>query len=188
MRRAHLLTVAGLTTVLVVAGCAKKTPPPASLPALPPVAAAPPSPPPVPPAPQPPPVAAGLTEDELFARKSLSDLNAEMPLGDVLFDYDRAEVSEDARAVLQRNAQWLSRWASVRVTIEGHGDSRGTAEYNLALGERRADAIQRYLSDLGISAERMLVISKGEEAPFCEDETESCWEQNRRGHFVITAK
>jgi peptidoglycan-associated lipoprotein len=177
-----------LTTVLAIAGCAKKTPPPAPLPTPPPVVAAPPSPPPLPPAPQPSPAAAGLTEDELFARKSLADLNAEMPLGDVLFDYDQSELREEARALLQRNAQWLARWSSVRITIEGHGDSRGTAEYNLSLGERRADAIDTYLSDLGISAQRMLVISKGEEAPFCEDETESCWEQNRRGHFVITAK
>jgi peptidoglycan-associated lipoprotein len=74
------------------------------------------------------------------------------------------------------------------VTIEGHADSRGTSEYNLALGERRASAARDYLVTLGVPATRMNVVSMGEEQPFCTEETESCWSQNRRGHFVITAK
>jgi peptidoglycan-associated lipoprotein len=72
--------------------------------------------------------------------------------------------------------------------IEGHADSRGTNEYNLALGERRADAVRDYLVSLGVSTDRITIVSKGEEQPFCSEESESCWQQNRRGHFVITAK
>ena len=75
-----------------------------------------------------------------------------------------------------------------KITLEGHCDSRGTTEYNLALGERRAQAAKAYLVSLGISADRILTISKGKESPFCTEEAESCWSQNRRGHFVITAK
>jgi peptidoglycan-associated lipoprotein len=74
------------------------------------------------------------------------------------------------------------------VLVEGHADSRGTAEYNLALGERRATAVRNYLVNLGIPADRIQVVSKGKEAPFCAEENESCWQQNRRGHFVFTAK
>jgi peptidoglycan-associated lipoprotein len=72
--------------------------------------------------------------------------------------------------------------------IEGHADSRGTNEYNLALGERRADAVRDYLVSLGVSTDRMSILSKGEEQPFCREETEACWPQNRRGHFVVTAR
>jgi peptidoglycan-associated lipoprotein len=74
------------------------------------------------------------------------------------------------------------------VTVEGHADSRGSAEYNLALGDRRASAVRDYLVSLGIAADRVQIVSKGKEAPFCTEENEACWQQNRRGHFVITAK
>ena len=77
---------------------------------------------------------------------------------------------------------------STKVTVEGHCDSRGTAEYNLALGERRANAVKSYLASLGVTADRVTVVSKGKEQPFCNEENESCWAQNRRGHFIITAK
>jgi len=129
-----------------------------------------------------------LTEEEVFARKSLDDLNREMPLGDVFFDLDRSELREDGRSVLQKNADWLRRWSSTRITIEGHCDERGTAEYNLALGERRASAVREYLTGLGVPSSRILVISKGKETPFCTQSSEDCWQQNRRGHFVVTAK
>jgi peptidoglycan-associated lipoprotein len=82
----------------------------------------------------------------------------------------------------------MKKWTSTQVQIEGHCDSRGTSEYNLALGERRAAAVKDYLVSLGVPAERISTVSKGEEQPFCADETESCWQQNRRGHFIITAK
>jgi peptidoglycan-associated lipoprotein len=129
-----------------------------------------------------------LTEDELFARKTLEELNAERPLGDALFDYDQFTIREDARSILQANSNWLRRWISTRITIEGHGDSRGTTEYNLALGERRASAVKDYLVSLGVEGNRMLVVSKGEESPVCFAEHESCWQQNRRAHSIITAK
>jgi peptidoglycan-associated lipoprotein len=111
-----------------------------------------------------------------------------MPLGDVFFDYDMSTIREDARPILQRNADYLRRWTTTRVTIEGHADSRGTAEYNLALGGRRAGAIRDYLVSLGIAPDRLLAVSKGEETPLCTDENEACWARNRRGHFVFTAK
>jgi peptidoglycan-associated lipoprotein len=129
-----------------------------------------------------------LTEEELFQQKTLQQLNAEMPLGDVFFDYDMSAIRDDARPILQRNADYLRRWTTTRVTIEGHTDSRGTAEYNLALGGRRANAVKDYLISLGIAADRMLAVSRGEESPQCTEENEGCWQRNRRGHFVFTAK
>jgi peptidoglycan-associated lipoprotein len=182
--------VIALGLLLTAAGCAKKAPaPPIAAAPLPAVEPAPPSPPPpVPPpsAPETPPMA--LSDDEIFARKTLDELNAEGLLGDVFFDLDRADLREDARAVLLRHAQWLSRWSSTRITVEGHCDERGTPEYNLALGERRAAAIRAYLTDLGVVPDRMLAVSKGKESPICIDQTEDCWQRNRRGHFVFTAK
>jgi peptidoglycan-associated lipoprotein len=115
-------------------------------------------------------------------------LNAERPLGDVFFDYDESTIRDDARASLQKNVDWLRRWSSTKITVEGHCDSRGSSEYNLALGERRANAVKDYLVSLGISVDRVLAVSKGKEQPFCREETEGCWAQNRRGHFLLTAK
>jgi len=129
-----------------------------------------------------------LTEEELFAKKTLDQLNAEMPLADVMFDFDMASIKEDQRAVLQKNADWMKKWTSTRVTIEGHADARGTNEYNLALGERRGNAVKDYLVTLGIATDRMAVISKGEEAQVCTEMNEACWARNRRGRFIITAK
>jgi peptidoglycan-associated lipoprotein len=115
-------------------------------------------------------------------------LNAERPLGDVFFNLDESSIREDSRGPLQKNADWMKRWTSTRVTVEGHCDERGTAEYNLALGERRANAVKQYLISLGVPADRVAVVSKGKESPFCSESNESCWQQNRRGHFLITAK
>lgn len=115
-------------------------------------------------------------------------MNAERPLSNVFFDYDQSTIREDAKAPLQRNADWMKRWTSTQVMVEGHCDSRGTAEYNLALGTRRADAVKAYLVTLGVPEGRITVISKGKEQPVCSDENESCWQQNRRGNFIITAK
>jgi len=193
LRRSVLLTTAALLMVMVVAGCAKKIPPPSPPPPAPPAPAVtpptpPPPPPPPPPKPAPAPPPRALTEDEIFQRKTLAELNAEMPLGDVFFDYDMSTIREDARPVLQRNADYLRRWTSTRVSIEGHADSRGTSEYNLALGARRAGAVRDYLVSLGIAADRLLAVSRGEETPQCTEENEACWQRNRRGHFVFTAK
>jgi peptidoglycan-associated lipoprotein len=118
----------------------------------------------------------------------LEELNAEKPLADVFFDFDSSALKDEARATLQKNAEWLKRWPSTKVTVEGHADSRGTSEYNLALGDRRASVVRDYLVSLGVAGDRVQAISKGEEAPVCTEENESCWSQNRRGHFIITAK
>jgi peptidoglycan-associated lipoprotein len=124
----------------------------------------------------------------VFSQKTLEQLNAEKPLADVFFDYDKSDLMEVSRAALQKNADWLRRWTAAKVIVEGHCDSRGSAEYNLALGERRANAAKNYLVSLGIGADRIQVISKGEEQPFCTEENEGCWSQNRRSHFIVTAK
>lgn len=177
-----------LAVALTAAACAKKTPePPPPAPTAPPEAtkpAPPPPPPPPPPAPAPP----APTEDEIFAKKTLEQLNAEKPLADVYFDYDSTDLSAEARASLEKNLEWLKRWTSTKIMVEGHADSRGTNEYNLALAERRADAVRDYLASLGLGADRVTIVSKGEEQPFCTEETESCWQQNRRGHFIVTEK
>ena len=107
------------------------------------------------------------------------------PLQDVFFSYDSFELSEEARQTLQANTDWLQNNTEVRVEIEGHCDERGTAEYNLALGAKRARAAQDYLITLGVPAERLSVISYGEELPQCTDSNESCWQRNRRGHFSV---
>jgi len=191
-----LRRTAGLVSLCVVfslgAGACAKKPAAAAAPAPPPPAAAaptaPPSP-PAPPAPAPPPAAPpALTEDEIFAGKTLDQLNAERPLTDVFFDLDESTVRDDARGLLQKNAEWLKRWSSTRITVEGHADERGSSEYNLGLGDRRGTAVKTYIVSLGIPADRVSVVSKGKESPFCAESTEPCWQQNRRGHFVITAK
>jgi peptidoglycan-associated lipoprotein len=184
-----------LAVTMTEAACHKKVPPqvPAPPPPPPPPVAAAPQPPPPPPLPAPPPrpvvaAPAPLTEDEIFARKSLDQLNAEKPLGDVFFDLDKSDIRDDGRSVLQRNADWMKKYTSAIVTVEGHCDSRGSSEYNLALGNRRATAVKDYLVSLGVPAGRLTEISKGKEQPLCNEESESCWQQNRRGHFLVTAK
>ena len=177
--------------LLVVASAACHTRPPTVSPSrtMPVPAAVPARPPaPPPPAAAPRPAAAPLSETELFQRKSLSDLNAEHPLADAFFDYDQNILREDAKSVLQRDAQWLAKWPQTVIRVDGHCDERGTAEYNLALGERRAEVVKAYLASLGVSVQRIQTRSLGNEAPFCRDEGESCWSQNRRGHFEVTGK
>jgi peptidoglycan-associated lipoprotein len=119
---------------------------------------------------------------------SLDQLNAEHPLSDAFFDYDQNALRQDAQQVLQQDAKWLSKWPQTKVRIDGHCDERGTAEYNLSLGDRRAQAAKAYLASLGVQPDRIEIRTLGKEAPFCGDTGESCWSQNRRDHFVITAK
>jgi peptidoglycan-associated lipoprotein len=176
--------------LLVETGCRRQAPAQTPAPPPPPQAAAPVAPPapPPPPAPAAPPKPAPLTEEQIFAQTTLEQLNAQRPLADVFFDYDQSGVRDDGRAPLQKNADWLKRWASTQITVEGHADSRGSSEYNLALGSRRATAVKDYLVNLGVPQNRITVVSKGKEQPFCTTESEDCWQQNRRGHFIITAK
>ncbi len=102
----------------------------------------------------------------------------------IYFDFDRSELQESARDELQRKAQVLRDYPELRVRIEGHADERGTVEYNLALGERRAEAARQYLIDLGIDTDRLTTVSYGEERPALEGSNESAWSQNRRDEFV----
>lgn len=106
------------------------------------------------------------------------------PLHDIHFNYDSFDLDETARQTLQEDADWLKDHPDVRVEIEGHCDNRGTVEYNLALGAKRAAAAKSYLIALGISRDRLTTISYGEELPLCQEETESCWSRNRRVHLV----
>lgn len=107
------------------------------------------------------------------------------PLDDIFFDYDSTSLSAEARDTLNLNAEWLRANPSARVEIEGHCDNRGTVEYNLALGARRATSARDYLVSLGISPERLTTISYGEELPVCQEESEDCWSRNRRVHFAV---
>ena len=106
-------------------------------------------------------------------------------LGDVRFGYDSAEVEDDALDVLSRNVEWLQQNRNAKVELEGHADSRGTIENNLALGAKRAKSVKDHLVSNGVAADRISTISYGEELPLCQEETDACWARNRRVHFVI---
>jgi len=105
----------------------------------------------------------------------------------VFFDYDRYDLKDEGRQTLQRQAAWMKMHPDVNVTVEGHCDERGTREYNLALGSRRATSAKDYLVSLGVDAARVSTISYGKERPVCVESTESCWSINRRAVTVVTA-
>ncbi|MBI1873354.1 MAG: OmpA family protein [Acidobacteria bacterium] len=126
--------------------------------------------------------------DEEFARMSLDELNRLQPLDDVFFDLDRSSIRLDGADALQRDRDWLRRFGSTRILIQGHTDPRGTHEHNVGLGRRRADAVRNYLVKLGVPANRITIRTLNSDAPFCTEQTEPCWQENRRAHFVITAK
>lgn len=107
------------------------------------------------------------------------------PLKDVYFDFDRYDLKTDARATLKTNADWLKANPSARVEVEGHADERGTNEYNLALGAKRAQAARDYLASLGIAKARLSTKSYGEELPVCKEQNEGCWQKNRHDRFVV---
>ena len=189
MRSSALIPVARLLAVAVagmVAAACVRNPPPAEPDAPPPPPAAaqttrtPPAPPPAPPTPPP------IGEGDEFASLSLEDLNRESPLQPVFFDYDRSELSLQAQSILQANADILRRYPTWMITIEGHCDERGSPEYNLGLGERRALIAQDYLAGLGLSVDRINTVSYGKEFPFDPGSTPEAWARNRRAHFVIT--
>jgi peptidoglycan-associated lipoprotein len=122
----------------------------------------------------PPPSKVELGADEIWNRD----------VRDAYFDFNKADIRSDARDNLAKTADYLRNYPQVKVTIEGHCDERGSTEYNLALGDRRASAVKQYLISLGISADRLNTVSFGNEKPFCMQTTEDCYQQNRRGHFV----
>jgi len=126
-------------------------------------------------APPPPAVTtSSLTEEQLFAQN----------VHDIYFDYDKADIRSNQQTSLQGDAQFLQQHSGIRITVEGHCDERGSTEYNLALGTSRADAVKSALIQAGIGGDRIKTYSYGKEKPFCTESNESCWQQNRRGHFV----
>jgi peptidoglycan-associated lipoprotein len=183
-----------MTAVLTVTACGKKKAPIARPTAPPPPATAStdtaPSRPPTAPEPvrdativPPEPV-----HDDAISSASLDDLNRTSPLRPVFFDLDSSDLSTEGQHVLDGNAALLKQHATWAITIEGHCDERGSAEYNLALGERRALSARAYLISLGLSADRLRTVSYGKEFPFDPGHDESAYAKNRRAHFVITAK
>lgn len=191
-RRRVVSSVVVILLTLVAAGCARRQAPVAQ-PAPPPAAAPPPalSPPPPPPAqrveetlPFPP----EPVPDDGITSRSLDDLNRDSPFKPAFFPLDSAELDEAGRAVVTANAALMRKYSTWVITVEGHCDERGTAEYNLALGERRAVAVKTYLVSLGISPERVRTVSYGKEFPFDPAHNEDAWAKNRRAHFVITSK
>jgi len=124
--------------------------------------------------PPPPPPQPSATDEELFSRN----------VRDIYFDYDKYDIRADQQAALQSDAQFLAQHPAMRFTIEGHCDERGSTEYNLALGDNRANAVKNALIQAGVGADRIRTISYGKEKPFCTESNEQCWQQNRRGHFV----
>ena len=127
-----------------------------------------------PPPPPPPPPSA--TEEEMFAQN----------IKDIYFDYDKSDIRADERGSLQSDIGFLKQHPNISFTIEGHCDERGSTEYNLALGDSRANSVRNALVQAGIAADHIKTISYGKERPFCTESTEACWQQNRRGHFVYS--
>ena len=179
-----------VVAALVTAGCAKK-PAPVARPMPPPAtgggeSVVPPLPPP-PPIVDPPVVTPPVPTDTIGSR-SLDDINRNSPLQPVYFALDSFEIDDQARKVLQASAEVLKQQPSWQITVEGHCDERGTAEYNLSLGERRSIAAKSYLVTLGIAGDRLRTVSYGKEFPFDPGHDEAAWSKNRRAHFVVTAK
>ena len=177
---------------VMAAACGKKTPPVARPTPPPPATTAPSTPgrPPAPPEPvtEPAIVPPEPVRDDAISSASLDDLNRNSPLQPVFFELDSSDLSPAAQRALDQDAGLLKKYGTWTITIEGHCDERGTAEYNLALGERRAIAARAYLVSLGISADRLRTVSYGKEFPFDPGHDESAYAKNRRAHFVITAK
>jgi peptidoglycan-associated lipoprotein len=179
-----------LLCLLVVSACAKKQPPVARPMPAPPASSGTATRPPAPPEPvaEPSVVPPEPVPDDSIGSRSLDELNKESPLKPVFFELDSSEIGADGQQALSGNAEMLKRYPTWVITVEGHCDERGTAEYNLALGERRALAARDYLVSLGVAADRLRTVSYGKEFPFDPGKSESAYSKNRRAHFVITAK
>ncbi len=192
MSRARV-SVLMLMAVLMMAGACHKAapvarptpPPPAPFPNAP-ATAVPPAPAPVP-EPPPVPMEPAVTADPL-STSAIDEINRNSPLKPAFFALDSDELDDAARGVLNEDAQVLKKYGTWLVTIEGHADERGSAEYNLALGERRALAAKNYLVSLGIGGDRLRTVSYGKEFPFDPGHDEAAWKENRRAHFMLTAK
>lgn len=191
IRQTACVVVVVLT--MTVVACGEKRPPvarPAPPPELPIATTAARTPTPTPPAPVREPIVVPpepIREDAITSA-SLDDLNRNSPLRPAFFEYDSSDITTEARGLLDSNTAVLKKYTTWVVTVEGHCDERGTAEYNLALGERRAVAVRAYLISLGIAADRLRTVSYGKEFPFDPGHDENAYAKNRRAHFVITAK
>jgi len=183
MRRPALSKIALLAIPMAfAAGCSSKpapvaassAPAPAATPAPTPVAETRPTPRPTP--------------EPTETLPAVGDINKKGYLKDAFFDFDRYDIRADQRGPVTANAEWLRKWPTVKIRVEGHCDERGTAAYNMALGEKRASAVKEYLESMGIDASRVEIISYGKERPFDTGHDEAAWAQNRRGHLVATAK
>jgi peptidoglycan-associated lipoprotein len=183
-----LVTIAALVVAVTLGACAKKVAPVAKPMPAPTGGGAPAPPAPPQPVDEPVPVPPEPVAEDAVGAKSLDDLNRDSPLKPVFFELDSSELNSAAQEILQANAAVLKQYGTWQITVEGHCDERGTAEYNLALGERRALAARDYLVSLGIGAARVRTVSYGKEFPFDPAHDESAWSKNRRAHFVITAK
>jgi len=158
--------------------------PPPAPPPPPPVAPEPPPPaPPPPPKPKP-----QISEYDRIKAMSSDEIERMGLLETIYFDFDKSDIRESERPKLAKNADVLKKFDFLRVTVEGHCDERGTVEYNLALGERRAKAAADYLESLGVPAAQLRTVSYGKEVPVCTEHTEDCWQRNRRDKFTISGK
>jgi peptidoglycan-associated lipoprotein len=174
--------VAVVVAVAAFAGC-KSAPKPA--PAAP-APAAPAAPPPAPaPSEREVPVE---TEYDRLKKMPTDEIERMGLLAEIHYDYDRSDIREGDRQVLAKNAEALKKFDFLKITVEGHCDERGSVEYNLALGERRARAASDYLASLGVGADRLKTVSYGKEVPVCQQSNEECWSRNRRDHFAVTGK
>jgi peptidoglycan-associated lipoprotein len=190
-RKANVSMVLMMMLAVTFGACNKKTPPVVrpQPPGTGGINTAPVKPPPPPdPITEPMPVPPEPLKDDGLTSKSLDDLNRDSPLKPVFYDLDSSDVNAAGQQILQANAAVMKRFPAWQITIEGHCDERGTAEYNLALGERRALAAKTYLVSLGIPADKVRTVSYGKEFPFDAGHDDSAWAKNRRAHFVITAK
>jgi peptidoglycan-associated lipoprotein len=176
--------VLALACATALAGCHKKAPPPPP-PQPPPLAPA--TPPPAPP-PARPEAAPQVDEYGRIMAMSFDEIDRLGLLGEIHFDFDRYDLREVDRPVLTKNAEVLKKFDFIKVTIEGHCDERGTVEYNLALGERRAKAAYDYLVSLGVPANRLKTVSYGKEIQVCQEAREECWFRNRRAKPTVSGK
>jgi peptidoglycan-associated lipoprotein len=187
----HRLSVLILALTLAAAGCKGKKPPVARPTPPPPDTEMTTPRPPAPPEPiaEPRPVTVPPEPSVSSADMgSLDDINKKGVLQPVFFEFDSAEMNADGQSILAKNAETMKQFSTWIVSIEGHCDERGTAEYNLALGERRALSVRQYLVSLGIASDRLRTVSYGKEFPFDPGHGESAWKNNRRANFVVTAK
>jgi peptidoglycan-associated lipoprotein len=191
MTERRLVLVAVVVAIAVVGGCAKKKPPIAKVTPPPPTSTGPDNTrPPAPPTPvaEPQPVPPEPVAEDPISTRDIGDINKNSPFQPVFFRFDSSDVDSGAQQALDTNAGILKKYPTWVITIEGHTDERGTAEYNLALGERRAVAARTYLVSLGISADRLRTVSYGKEFPFDPGHDEGAWAKNRRAQFVLTSK